>query len=1175
VTLKRASDDLELDRVWTPNQTAEMTITTLDAPSYIGQDVYIEVVDDGSNTGFSWIAVDAFEMYDPAKASEPNPENKGLSSSSSTLTWTGGAGAVEHDIYLGTNLVDVINADTSDITGIYRETQSANSYDVNGLVEETKYYWRIDEVDSGDNISTGDIWSFTVTRPARDIYSDTWVATDAIDRTLPGYEQCGPRRQGKIPGIFYFTWHGTHGSGAGPNDNTEYIARNPFTNPLNPWADNPDFGEHQSQWWGQPEAGYFLADDEWVIRRNISMLTDAGIEVLVIDATNAFTYYDVYIKTCDIIHQMKIKGYDTPLQILFTTHSNSPQTVTKLYNEFYSQGVYSDLWFYWEGKPLMLGWPDGLSSDNPQPSVSQEVRDFFTWREAWFDGSGYEAGYNKWMWGGIHPQDYAWEHSSDKAVELSVMPATHPVNANIGKSNQNSSQPGFNEYHLTNAGTQGQGIHFEEQLQRGLELDPEFMFITGWNEWTASVWYGAVGTFLGRTIPTDGFYFVDAYNAEYNRDLEPMKYGYTDNYYYQMIDSVRRYKGLRPPRTTSNPKTIYIDGSFSDWTDVEPEFRDTVGDTFHRNHDGFGSAGPYVNTTGRNDFLDAKVAYDDSYVYFYVKTEDNITAYTDDHWMTLYINADQTHATGWEGYDYIVNREVINSTTTTLESAFNNASVSSGLEAWYKLDDASGLTAIDSSPNARNATLTNVQYWHPSFGRVQGALNFNGTDDYATANTVSPAIAGGDVTLSAWVKSDSIVTQQFVLSINTATGDNRFLIGHPAGSSNLSTYDYAGWHHSGTKVFDNQWHHLACVLDDAGDQMSVYIDGKYIFGYSTTVSISSDDLISFGQEYDPGPVPGDYFDGFMDEVRIYSIALTDKEIEILAGGVAQTDGFNFENAAISYNVSGNQMELAIPRADIDQGSGTDPVMFDFHWADNMQNGFDIIEFAISGDSAPNRRFNYRYDTTVSEIACQKVFDDGNGNNMDLDTDCDIDIDDLHLLVLDWINVYDFIDYADLAEDWLDNYLPTELASETIFEDDFEGSLANWSTPMYWAQDAAQSFSPTQSIKCPSCGNDLISTDIDTSSSNSIHISFKYLMDDGITDYDNVYLQYYNGSSYITITELSLNDQGVWLYYSDTIYNTGGDAQYFVSNFRIKIEGSGIDAGGEYVCIDDVEITATE
>jgi hypothetical protein len=60
----------------------------------------------------------------------------------------------------------------------------------------------------------------------------------------------------------------------------------------------------------------------------------------------------------------------------------------------------------------------------------------------------------------------------------------------------------------------------------------------------------------------------------------------------------------------------------------------------------------------------------------------------------------------------------------------------------------------------------------------------------------------------------------------------------------------------------------------------------------------------------------------------------------------------------SYRVNGNTMELAVSRKLIRQTAATPT--FDFHWADNIQKLDDIAEFGVNGDSAPNRRWNYRY-----------------------------------------------------------------------------------------------------------------------------------------------------------------------------------------------------------------------
>ena len=44
--------------------------------------------------------------------------------------------------------------------------------------------------------------------PYRDLYPDTWAATDALGRSLPSYEEVGPMRENRKVGLFYFLWLG-------------------------------------------------------------------------------------------------------------------------------------------------------------------------------------------------------------------------------------------------------------------------------------------------------------------------------------------------------------------------------------------------------------------------------------------------------------------------------------------------------------------------------------------------------------------------------------------------------------------------------------------------------------------------------------------------------------------------------------------------------------------------------------------------------------------------------------------------------------------------------------------------------------------------------------------------------------------------------------------------------
>src|SRR4030095_15050462 len=114
--------------------------------------------------------------------------------------------------------------------------------------------------------------------------------------------------------------------------------------------------------------------------------------------------------------------------------------------------------------------------------------------------------------------------------------------------------------------------------------------------------------------PKGPFFFVDQYSEEFSRDIEPMKGGHADHYYWQLIANVRRYKGAPPLPKASDSVSIRIDGSLDQWKDVAPEFRDHVRETITRDFDGAGGL-HYTNRSGRNDLVSCKIARDDQNVY--------------------------------------------------------------------------------------------------------------------------------------------------------------------------------------------------------------------------------------------------------------------------------------------------------------------------------------------------------------------------------------------------------------------------------------------------------------------------------------------------------------------------------------------------------------------------------
>jgi len=512
-----------------------------------------------------------------------------------------------------------------------------------------------------------------------DVFSDTWVATDALGREVPGFETCGPVKPDKWVGIFYWTWH--IADRGGPYDTTKILAQ----------AQGGDVawpsGLHASHHWGEPELGYYLLTDPFVIRKHASMLADAGIDVVIFDTTNPpFTWKAEYEALCREYTAMRQEGTNTP-SIAFIAPFGDPRLVTDpLWQDLYQPDLWKDLWFLWEGKPLLLA--------NKSFIKDKAQLDFFTFRRPMPDYWTGPSGSDQWSWLEVFPQ-HVFRNRKGQAEEMSVgvgqnalpnTPGPAPMSHKAGAMGRSWHQ-GKKD---TRVGAVNYGLNFDEQWTRAVAMDPKFVFVTGWNEWIA-------GRFTQWSKYTDGDcyvpggMFVDQYSQEYSRDCEPMVGGHTDNYYYQLASWVRRFKGVRQRPVVDGPTSITVDGMFDDWQDVTPEFSDTIGDTIVRNHPGYGDL-VYRNDTGRNDFVKAKVAFDRDCLSFFVQTRDRITPRTDPHWMLLLLDTDQKTSTGWLGYDYVVNLDVVSDTKTTLK-------------AWQK-GDWETVAAVDYRVNGNGLELS-------------------------------------------------------------------------------------------------------------------------------------------------------------------------------------------------------------------------------------------------------------------------------------------------------------------------------------------------------------------------------------------------------------------------------------------------------------------------------------
>lgn len=622
--------------------------------------------------------------------------------------------------------------------------------------------------------------------PPRDLQSDTWIATDALGRTLPGFDEVGPPRQDRTVAIFYFLWLGAHEAN-GPKDISKILAEDPDAMGK---PDSPLWGPlHAAHHWGESIYGYYRTNDPYVLRKHAQLLTEAGVDVVIFDVTNQITYKEYYEALCKTWSQVRSEGGKTP-QIAFLTPFWAPKkVVNELYENLYKPGLYKDLWFIWDGKPFILADPDFLGDDfrfekseipveiteartlgqtfttkdlicnvagrfptynqkgsaitltlyrdgpsgekinsqrfkdvgdnawlslnfdqplaagtyyleasasngkigwwstktekidggtafvNGKPvdgarelsyrwvsGKSSEITNFFTFRRPQPDYFMGQTKPDMWSWLEVYPQ-HMFKNSRGEKEQMSVGVAQNAVDGKLatlsapnahGRSfahdqGDRDTEPNASRY----------GYNFSEQFELALKEDPRVLFITGWNEWIA----GRFDEFAGVRMPV---MFVDQFNMEHSRDIEPSKSDIGDDYYYQLVSFVRHYKGVNPPQKTSGPKTIELTGDWSQWDNVSPEFRDDRGDPAHRDHDGYNQCTRYTNDTGRNDLLNMKVAADQENIYFYVETADTLTSSSDANWMRCLIDVDQSRTTGWEGFDFAINAKVVNETTTTI-----------------------------------------------------------------------------------------------------------------------------------------------------------------------------------------------------------------------------------------------------------------------------------------------------------------------------------------------------------------------------------------------------------------------------------------------------------------------------------------------------------------------------
>jgi hypothetical protein len=204
-----------------------------------------------------------------------------------------------------------------------------------------------------------------------------------------------------------------------------------------------------------------------------------------------------------------------------------------------------------------------------------------------------------------------------------------------------------------------------------------------------------------------------------------------------------------------------------------------------------------------------------------------------------------------------------------------------GLVCWWKFDEASGGKAVDSSGKGHDGTLQGGLSFDAGSveGRAGKALNF-GEDQHIQVNGYKGIIGTHPRTVAAWIKTER--DNGWILNWGGEEGGEMFMFGFIRGRRRIGITPKGGYLYMNDRTSDNQWHHVAAVVEKAElpnlyDNAKVYLDGSEaeihdigLLGLWPIDTVRGQDVVI-----------GKGYAGALDDVRIYDRPLSEQEIGLL------------------------------------------------------------------------------------------------------------------------------------------------------------------------------------------------------------------------------------------------------------------------------------------------------
>ncbi|HMJ34003.1 MAG TPA: LamG-like jellyroll fold domain-containing protein [Baekduia sp.] len=248
-----------------------------------------------------------------------------------------------------------------------------------------------------------------------------------------------------------------------------------------------------------------------------------------------------------------------------------------------------------------------------------------------------------------------------------------------------------------------------------------------------------------------------------------------------------------------------------------------------------------------------------------------------------------------------------------------------GLVGQWGFDEASGTTATDGTGNGLNGSITGAV--RSSTGKFGGALSFNGTSDVVSVADNAKLDLTTGMTLEGWVNPTTLAGSWRTVGIKENTGALVYAL-YATNNTNMPSGHVSTPAESDTRgtgtVPLNAWTHLATTYD--GATLKMYVNGTLASSKAVTGSMpNSAGALRFGGNN----VWGEYFSGRLDELRLYSRALTQAQIQsdmtapVTCSGAPPAPVLSTSPASLSFSATSGAADPASKTINVtNTGGGT-------------------------------------------------------------------------------------------------------------------------------------------------------------------------------------------------------------------------------------------------------------